>query len=51
MIQENIHTHTADLRSKGLLEKINNCSVPKHWATKTDRENGGADPHTLNPLQ
>jgi len=42
MIQENICTYTADLRSNGLLVKINNCPVPQQWALKTGRETGGA---------
>ena len=49
MTQENGCTYTADLSSKGLLVKINNCPMPQQWAMKTERETGGTAPHILNP--
>jgi hypothetical protein len=51
MNQKNIctYTYTADLRSKGLLVKINNCPVAQQCAMKTERETGSTLPHILNP--
>jgi hypothetical protein len=45
---KNIYTYTADLRSKGLLVKINKCPVAQQCAMKTERKTGGTLPHILN---